>query len=85
MTKVKYLGLIVTTEGICIDPEKVQTIINWESLITVKDVQAFLEFARFYRQFIVRFSRITKLLTKITKGNHMTTKSGKSKVKYNFF
>lgn len=29
VTSVKYLGLIVTTEGICIDPEKIQAIIEW--------------------------------------------------------
>ena len=38
MTEVKYLELIVTTESICMDPEKVQAIIDWESPTTVKDI-----------------------------------------------
>ena len=49
VTEVKYLGLIVTTKKICIDPEKVQAIIDWESSILIKNVQAFLGFAGFYR------------------------------------
>jgi len=31
-TEVKYLGLIVTTGGIKMDPAKVSTIVDWESL-----------------------------------------------------
>ena len=85
MIEVKYLELIVITENICIDPKKVQAIIDWKSPTTVKDMQAFLKFAEFYQQFIARFSRMTKPLTKMIKSNHMTTRSGKSKVKYNPF
>ena len=48
VTEVKYLRLIVTTEGIRMDPEKVQAIIDWESSTTIKDMQAFLKFAGFY-------------------------------------
>ena len=48
VTKVKYLKLIVITESIRIDLEKVQAIINWESLILIKNVQTFLKFAGFY-------------------------------------
>ena len=83
--KLKYLGLIVTTKSICINLEKIQAIIDWKSLTTVKDVQAFLRFAGFYQQFIAGFSRMTKLLTKMIKDNHVTTRSGKSKIKHNFF
>ena len=85
MTEVKYFRLIVTTEGICINPKKVQVIIDWELPTTVKDVQAFLRFAEFYRQFIAGLFRITKLLMEITKSNHVITRSSKRKVKYNLF
>ena len=47
-TRVKYLAMIVTTNGIEIDTEKVKAIQKWEVLLTVKDVQAFLDFANFY-------------------------------------
>ena len=47
-TRVKYLGMIVTTEGIEIDTKKIEAIQKWEAPSTVKDVQVFLGFANFY-------------------------------------
>ena len=43
-TRVKYLGMIVTTNGIEMD-----TVQKWEAPSTVKQVQAFLGFANFYQ------------------------------------
>ena len=44
------------------DSVKVSTIINWPTLINVKDVQSFLEFTNFYRRFIYSYNKITVLL-----------------------
>jgi len=65
--EVKYLGLIVTTEGICMDPTKVAAIRDWETPANLKDVQAFLGFANFYRRFILGYSKIVAPLTALTK------------------
>ena len=65
--EVTYLGLIVTTEGIKMDPKKVDTILNWPQLVNVKDVQSFLGFANFYRRFIYGFSKLAAPLTALTK------------------
>ena len=46
--RVKYLGMIVTTNGIEIDTKKVEAVQKWEAPSTVKEVQAFLGFANFY-------------------------------------
>ena len=35
MTKVIYLGLIISYNGIKMDPKKVAVIINWESPINI--------------------------------------------------
>ena len=35
-TRVKYLGMIVTTNGIKLDPEKVEAVQKWKALSTVK-------------------------------------------------
>jgi len=67
VTEVSYLGLIVTTNGIRMDPKKVATIQEWEPPRCVKDLQGFLGFANFYRRFIRSFSRIAKPLTALTK------------------
>ena len=64
---VKYLGLIITTDGIRMDPAKVESILDWETPRTLKDVQAFLGFANFYRRFIYRFSKLAAPLTNLTR------------------
>ena len=67
VTEVPYLGLIITTQGVKIDPSKVNTIVNWPSLINIKDVQSFLGFANFYRRFIYGYSRLAAPLTNLTR------------------
>ena len=67
-TRVKYLSMIVTTNSIKIDTEKVEAVPNWEAPSTVKEVQNFLGFANFYCQFILNFLKKVKPLNKLTKG-----------------
>ena len=47
------------------DSSKVDTIVNWLSLINIKDVQSVLGFANFYRRFIYRYSRLAAPLTNL--------------------
>lgn len=82
---VKYLGLIVGTDGIKMDPEKVEAILSWETPSSVKDVQAFLGFANFYRRFIHNFSQVARPLAEMTKGEHFTTRNGRKKMRYQPF
>jgi hypothetical protein len=65
--EVTYLGMIVSTSGVKMDPSKVSCIVNWEAPSNLKDVQAFLGFSNFYRRFIKGFSRIVKPLNELTK------------------
>src|SRR3984957_8747814 len=83
--EVKYLGLIISTEGIKMDPEKVSAILDWQTPQSVGDVQSFVGFASFYRRFIQNFSKRTKLLSDMTKGEAYKTASGKRKMRYNPF
>lgn len=46
--QVKYLGLILTTEGIDMDPAKAQTILDCELPTKLDELRAFLGFANFY-------------------------------------
>jgi hypothetical protein len=64
--QVKYLGLVITTEGIKMDEEKVDAIRNWPQPRNLKDVQAFLGFCNFYRRFITGYSSIVRALTALT-------------------
>ncbi|KAJ6436324.1 mRNA 3 end-processing YTH1 [Purpureocillium lavendulum] len=66
-TEVKYLGMIISTTGVRMDPAKVDCLVNWERPVNVKDVQAFLGFSNFYRRFIKGFSRIVRPLVALTR------------------
>jgi hypothetical protein len=65
--EVKYLGLIISTEGIKMDPEKIHAVQDWEPASNLKDVRAFLGFANFYCRFVHNYSRIVQLLTFLTR------------------
>ena len=63
----KFLGFIVSDEGIKVDPEKIEAITDWKEPTTVKGVQSFLGFCNFYRRFIKNYSRIARPLTNLTR------------------
>ena len=52
------------------DPKKVEAIDKWLNPKNKKELQQFLGFANFYRQFIEGYSKVVKPLTKLT-GNEM--------------
>jgi hypothetical protein len=64
--EVKYLGLIISMEGIKMDPKKIHTVQDWEPPSNLKDVPAFLGFTNFYHRFVRNYSRIVQLLTFLT-------------------
>jgi hypothetical protein len=45
--EVKYSGLIISMEGIKIDPKKIRAMQDWEPPSNLKDIHAFLGFAIF--------------------------------------
>jgi len=49
---VEYLGFIIPTEGLGMDPAKITTIIDWLIPKKLCDVCSFLGFGNFYRHFI---------------------------------
>ena len=56
----KFFGYIIFTNGISVDPAKVEAITNWEPPRKVRELQSFLGFYNFYRQFIDEYNRISK-------------------------
>jgi len=62
-----FLGFIVGSHGIRMDPGKVDAVVSWPTPTTVKEVQAFLGFANFYRRFIINYSDVAQPLTWLTK------------------
>ena len=56
--EVLYLGHIISAEGVATDPEKVKAVEEWPTPVTVKQLQAFLGLAGYYRRYIERFAQI---------------------------
>ena len=60
--KIKYLGHIVSEEGIASDPSKVEAIQNWPIPTSVEQVRKYLGFVGYLRKFIKDFGKIAKPL-----------------------
>ncbi|WOG95250.1 hypothetical protein DCAR_0414562 [Daucus carota subsp. sativus] len=69
LKKVQFLGHVVSSEGINVDPEKIEAVMNWERLKTPTEVRSFLGLAGYYRRFVQDFSKIVVPLTKLTRKN----------------
>ena len=67
--QVKYLGHLVSKDGIQTDPDKIECLKRWPIPKNVKDLGRFLGFAGFYRRFICGFSKIANPLHDLLKGD----------------
>ncbi|KAJ4452181.1 hypothetical protein ANN_03699 [Periplaneta americana] len=65
--ELKYLGHIITKEGIYPDPEKTEAIANFPTPKQARDIQSFLGLAGYYRKFVSQFSQIAKPLNMLLK------------------
>jgi len=64
---VEYLGYILSPSGLTMSDDKIKIIQDWPEPKKVKDIQSFLGFANFYRQFIFNYSDIVIPLTRLTR------------------
>jgi hypothetical protein len=67
LREIKFLGHTISLDGISVDPEKVQEVMNWKPPTTVRQIRSFLGLTGYYRQFISDFSRIAKPMTELLK------------------
>ncbi|GJV68492.1 putative reverse transcriptase domain-containing protein [Tanacetum coccineum] len=66
LSKVQFLGHMIDSEGIHVDPPKIETIKDWASPKTPTEIRQFLGLASYYRRFIEGFSKIARPMTKLT-------------------
>ena len=63
---VRYLGYVVSEDGIAADPEKIKCVNNWPTPTDHESLRQFLGFASYYRKFIHHFADITVPLHALT-------------------
>lgn len=64
--RIEYLGLIISADGVAMDPIKVQGVTEWPAPKNLKEVQSFVGFINFYRRFINGFSEMARPLHDLT-------------------
>ncbi|GJU00567.1 putative reverse transcriptase domain-containing protein [Tanacetum coccineum] len=66
---VQFLSHVIDSEGIHVDPAKIESIKDWASPKTPTEIHQFLGLVGYYRQFIEGFSKIAKPMTMLTQKN----------------
>ena len=77
-----YLGFVVSSKGLKMDPEKVKAILEWPTPRSTTEVRSFHGLVSFYRKFIKKLSGICAPLTETISGDRKefkwTTKDARS-------
>ncbi|GJR00292.1 putative reverse transcriptase domain-containing protein [Tanacetum coccineum] len=64
--KVQFLGHVIDSQGIHVDPSKIKSIKDWATPKTPIEIRQLLGLAGYYQRFIEGFSKIAKSMTKLT-------------------
>ena len=67
LDRVAFLGHVISVEGVSVDPQKIEAMVNWKPPKNMSKVKIFLGLAGYYRKFVEGFSRIAAPLTKLTR------------------
>ncbi|GJY93692.1 putative reverse transcriptase domain-containing protein [Tanacetum coccineum] len=69
LQEVHFLEHVVNSNGIHVDPSKIEAVMNWKAPKTPSEIRSFLGLEGYYRRFIAYFSKIAKPLTSLTQKN----------------
>ena len=67
LNKIKYLGNIISEEGLSPDPGKLQAIRDYPPPKSLKELRGFIGLCNYYRRRINNFSKYSKCLTDLTR------------------
>ncbi|KAG1930572.1 interleukin-1 receptor accessory protein-like 1-A [Pimephales promelas] len=63
--EVRYLGHVISAEGVSTDPDKIKAVAQWCRPTSVAELRSFLGFASYYRRFVEEFSRLAAPLHRL--------------------
>ncbi|XP_076740530.1 uncharacterized protein LOC143418699 [Maylandia zebra] len=63
--EVRYLGHVISDQGVSTDPSKVEVVANWQPPKTVSELCYFLGFASYYRRFVEGFAKLAAPLHRL--------------------
>jgi hypothetical protein len=69
LTKVTFLGHVISARVVSVDLGKVKDVLNWMPPTTTSEIWSFLGLVGYYRRFINDFSKIAKPMTKLLEKN----------------
>ncbi|GAU51584.1 hypothetical protein TSUD_414280 [Trifolium subterraneum] len=67
LEEVSFLGHVISSGGIAVDPAKVDAVMKWGTPESVSEIRSFLGLAGYYRRFIEEFSKMALPLTLLTR------------------
>ena len=67
LDSVTFLGHVISVEGVYVDPQKIEAIVNWKPPMNVTEIRSFMGLAGYYQKFVEGFSKLVDPLTKLAR------------------